>query len=172
MNEANGDLGPQFGEGIADEITVELHNALEYETIEQTFNNVQLDIYGNTTITVPTELTGEYYITIKHRNSIVTVSALPVSFAGNTITYAFDAPGKAYGGNLLQMTDGTYVIYGGDVNQDETIDSADMTPVDNDATNFMVGYLATDVNGDGTVDSGDMTIVDNNASGFISAVTP
>lgn len=47
-----------------------------------------------------------------------------------------------------------------------------MTPLDNDAINFMVGYLATDVNGDGSVDSGDMTIVDNNATGFISAVTP
>ena len=172
MREANGEAGPQFGEGIADEITVELHNAADYGTIEYTFNNVQLDIYGNTSVTVPAELTGDYYITIKHRNSIETVSALPVSFAGNAITYAFDAPEKAYGGNLLQMIDGTYVIYGGDVTQDGTVDSGDMTPLDNDATNFMVGYLATDVNGDGSVDSGDMTIVDNNATGFISAVTP
>jgi len=172
MREANGEAGPQFGEGIADEISVELHNAADYGTIEHTFNNVQLDIYGNTSITVPTNLTGEYYITIKHRNSIETVSNIPVSFAGSTITYAFDAPGKAYGGNLLQMTDGTYVIYGGDVTQDGTVDSGDMTPLDNDAINFMVGYLATDVNGDGSVDSGDMTIVDNNATGFISAVTP
>ena len=172
MREANGETGPQFGAGIADQITVELHNAANYGTIEHTFNNVQLDIYGSATITVPTGLTGDYYLTIKHRNSIATVSSSPVSFAGSTITYAFNAPAQAYGGNLLLMIDGTYVIYGGDVNQDGTVDSGDMTPLDNDATNFMVGYLATDVNGDGSVDSGDMTIVDNNATGFISAVTP
>jgi hypothetical protein len=172
MREANGELGPQFGEGIADEITVELHNAANYSTIEHTFNNVQLDVYGNATITALTELTGSYYLTIKHRNSIETVSALPVSFAGSTINYAFDAPAQAFGGNLQQMIDGTWVIFGGDVNQDGSCDSADMTPIDNDSSAFAVGYLLTDVNCDGTVDSADMTIVDNNSSGFVSAATP
>ncbi|MFH1119333.1 MAG: hypothetical protein V1775_05880, partial [Bacteroidota bacterium] len=160
MREANGEAGPQFGVGISDEITVELHNAADYGTIEHTFNNVPLDIYGNTTITVPAELTGDYYISINHRNSIETVSAAPVSFAGSTIIYTFDAPEKAYGGNLLQMTDGTYVIYGGDVTQDGSVDTGDLTPVDNDQFNFVSGYFPTDVNGDGTVDTGDLTIID------------
>jgi hypothetical protein len=172
MREANGETGPQFGEGIADEITVELHNAANYSNIEHTFNNVQLDVYGNATITVPTELSGDYYLTIKHRNSIETVSALPVSFAGSTITYAFDAPEKAFGGNLLQMMDGTYVIYGGDVNQDGGIDTGDMVPVDNDSSNYASGYLVSDVNGDGGTDTGDMIVIDNNSSNYIGAVTP
>jgi hypothetical protein len=47
-----------------------------------------------------------------------------------------------------------------------------MTPVDNDATNFAMGYLATDINGDGFVDSADMTIIDNNAANFVSAMFP
>lgn len=47
-----------------------------------------------------------------------------------------------------------------------------MTPVDNDASSFTTGYTATDVNGDGTVDTGDMTIIDNNAAGFVSSITP
>jgi len=47
-----------------------------------------------------------------------------------------------------------------------------MTPVDNDAASFETGYLVTDVNGDGTVDTGDMTIVDNNAAAFTRAITP
>jgi hypothetical protein len=172
MREANGEAGPQFGEGIADEITVELHNAVDYGTIEHTFNNVQLDVYGNATITAPTELTGSYYLTIKHRNSIETVSALPVSFAGSTINYAFDAPAKAFGGNLLQMMDGTYVIYGGDVNQDGSIDTGDMVPVDNDSSNYATGYLVSDVNGDGGTDTGDMIVIDNNSSNYVGAVTP
>lgn len=172
MREANGDLGPQFGEGIADEITVELHNAAAYGTIEHTFNNIQLDIYGNASVTVPTELTGDYYITINHRNSIETVSALPVSFAGSTITYAFDAPGKAYGNNLQQMTDGTWTIFGGDVNLDGSVDTGDMVPVDNDSSNYATGYLVSDVNGDGGTDTGDMIVIDNNSSNYVGAVTP
>ncbi|MFH1120272.1 MAG: hypothetical protein V1775_10640 [Bacteroidota bacterium] len=172
MREANNETGPQFGEGIADEITVELHNAADYSVIDNSFNNIQLDTYGNAGITVPTELTGDYYITIRHRNSIETVSAAPVSFAGSTTTYAFDASEKAYGGNLLQMTDGTYVIYGGDVNQDGAVDTGDVTPVDNDQFNFISGYFPSDVNGDGTVDTGDVTIIDNNQFGFVGAVLP
>ncbi len=77
-----------------------------------------------------------------------------------------------FGNNLKQMTDGTFTVYGGDVNQDGTIDTGDMTPVDNDASVFASGYIASDVNGDGTVDTADMTIVDNNGAAFISSVTP
>jgi hypothetical protein len=47
-----------------------------------------------------------------------------------------------------------------------------MSPVDNDASNFVAGYVTTDVNGDGVVDIGDMTIIDNNAADFVIAVTP
>jgi hypothetical protein len=172
MREANGATSPQFGLGIADHITVELHDATAYGIIVQSFTGVELDIYGNASVSVPNEFSGSYYLTIKHRNSIVTVSANPLSFAGSTITYAFDAPAKAFGGNLQQMIDGTWVIFGGDVNQDGTCDSADMSPIDNDSSAFAVGYLLTDVNGDGTIDSADMTIVDNNSSGFVSAATP
>jgi hypothetical protein len=89
-----------------------------------------------------------------------------------TISYSFDTPAKAYGGNLLLMITGEYVIYGGDVNQDGSVDTADMTPVDNDAAGFAYGYLASDVNGDGIVDTADMTIIDNNAAGFVGSVTP
>jgi hypothetical protein len=167
MRGANGELGPQFGEGIADEITVELHNTAAYGTIVQSFSGVELDIYGNASVSVPNEVNGSYYITIKHRNSIETVSANSVSFSGSTITYAFDTPASTYGGNLLQMIDGQYVIYGGDVNHDGYIDSGDMTPLDNDSNDFVSGYVNTDVNGDGFVDSGDMTIVDNNGNAFI-----
>ncbi len=70
------------------------------------------------------------------------------------------------------MIDGYYAIYGGDVNQDGSADSGDMTPVDNDAANFESGYLPTDVNGDGSIDSGDMTLIDNNASLFVGSILP
>ncbi|MDY0103843.1 MAG: hypothetical protein RBS07_12985 [Lentimicrobium sp.] len=172
LNQAHDENGVHWPAGVADHITVELHDAANYATVVYTTTDVELSTSGTATVLVPSSNSGSYYLTIKHRNSIETVSALPISFAGSTITYAFDAPEKAYGGNLLQMIDGTYVIYGGDVNLDGYIDSGDMTPLDNDSNNFVSGYVNTDVNGDGLVDSGDMTIVDNNGNAFISAVTP
>ena len=72
----------------------------------------------------------EYLIIV----SLETTTASPVSFASNNITYSFDLPSKAYGGNLCLMIYGKYVIFSGDVNQDGTIDISDMTPVDNDAS--------------------------------------
>jgi uncharacterized protein (DUF2141 family) len=65
-----------------------------------------------------------------------------------------------------------FAIFSGDVNQDGSVDTADMTPVDNDAGNYALGYLPTDANGDGTVDTSDMTIVDNNAAGYVVAQHP
>ena len=67
---------------------------------------------------------------------------------------------------------GTYVLYGGDVNQDGLVDSGDMNPVDNLSTAVTFGYVTEDINGDGIVDSGDMNIVDNNSTAIIMALTP
>jgi len=171
MRQASNGVGPQFGAGIADQITVELHNAANYNSI--VFSNVaDLSVNGQASVTIPSALSGSYYVTIRHRNSLETTSSAPVSMSGGTVSYAFDAPSKAYGGNLLMMITGEYVIFGGDVNQDGVIDTGDMTLVDNSSASFTVGYVTADVNGDGTVDTSDMTILDNNASGFVVSITP
>lgn len=173
MRQAFNETGPQFGAGIADEITVELHAAADYGTTVHTVNNVMLSTSGMATIDdLPGTFDGDYYITIRHRNSIETTSATAVSFAGSIINQSYAAPADVYGANLVQMIDGYYAIYGGDVNQDGSADSGDMTPVDNDAANFESGYLPTDVNGDGSIDSGDMTLIDNNASLFVGSILP
>jgi hypothetical protein len=172
MRQANNETGPQFGPGIADQITIEMHNPANYVLIDHSVSNVDLQTNGFASTVIPAIYSGSYYLTIRHRNSIVTTSSAPVSFAGSAIFRNFNSPAKAFGGNLGMMIDGNYVIYGGDVNQDGSIDAGDMTPLDNDAFNYISGYLNTDVNGDGTVDSGDMTSVDNNAGNYISAQTP
>ena len=172
MNQANNAGGPNFGAGIADQITVELRNAGSYGIIEYSDPDVFLSTSGSAQLTIPSGFAGSYYVTVKHRNSVETTSASPVSFASPVVGVAFDQPANVYGGNLLMMIDGNYVIFGGDANLDGGIDTGDMTPVDNDAAGFVSGYLPTDVNGDGTVDTGDMTIVDNNAASFTGKVTP
>lgn len=172
MNQAQGTTGNQYPGNTADQITVELHNASQpYDLAGGPFPaNMSTD--GAATMSIPGSLNGSYYIVVKHRNSIETWNSSPVSFSGSVINYDFSTSAtQAYGGNLKHMA-GKYVIYCGDVNQDSQVDSADMTPVDNDAAVFESGYLVTDANGDGTIDTADMTILDNNSSEFIGAVFP
>jgi len=162
---------PPFGAGVADLITVELHAAADYSLV--TSYEVELSTTGTATVTVGAAYGASYYITVKHRNSIETTTAVPVSFAGATIDQAFTL-GNVYGGNLgLMSGPGTYyAIYAGDVDQNGTVDSGDFTPVDNDASLYLSGYLATDVNGDGGIDTGDFTAVDNNGLNYISTAHP
>lgn len=171
MNPASNETGPQFGPSVADEITVELHNEFDYSFIEYSATSL-LYVNGTLTLSVPPAYNGSYYVTIRHRNSLETTSSFPISFAAGPVSVDFTDPGNVYAGNLLMMVDGVYVIYGGDVNQDGAIDTADMTPVDNDSGNYLSGYLVTDVNGDGVIDTADMTIVDNNSANYIQSAHP
>ena len=172
MHKAQGSSGDQFPGTVADKVTIELHDGTTYSTIVHTIPDVDLNQDGSIATTLPAAFSGDYYITIVHRNSITTTTAAPVSFSGGTISYAFDAANKAYGSNLLDKGDGFFVIYGGDVNQDGSIDSGDVTPFDNDQFNYVTGYAVTDVNGDGSIDSGDGTIIDNNQFSYIYAMFP
>ena len=92
---------PKWTDGSADHIAVELHSSAwrfdpacscdtsDYPTIVYAATNVPLTTTGTATLSVPAENNGAYYLTIKHRNSIETTSALPVDFSGATINYAF-----------------------------------------------------------------------------------
>jgi hypothetical protein len=173
MNQAKNNLGnPEFS-GFADEIIVELHDASDYSAAPAFSATVLLGTSGNATVAcIPLSVSGDYYITIKHRNSIETTTAIPVSFTGQAITQSFGAPADVYGGNLQLMVDNYYTIFAGDVNQDGTVDTGDMTFVDNDNRHYNTGYIASDINGDGLSDQDDLTIVDNNSSVYISRVLP
>lgn len=63
-------------------------------------------------------------------------------------------------------------MYGGDVNQDRTIDGTDLQLIDNDAYNFVTGFVPTDAYIDYIVDGTDYALADNNAYGFISKIAP
>ncbi|MFZ4547161.1 MAG: C25 family cysteine peptidase, partial [Bacteroidales bacterium] len=132
LRQANDNLGAHWPTGVADHITVELHDASNYSTIVYTATDVSLNTSGMATVSIPAIYSGSYYITIKHRNSLKTVSATAVSFAGNIINKSFGSPEEVFGGNLRQMGDSGYAIYSGDVNQDGFINQLDMTLVEND----------------------------------------
>jgi len=171
MNQARDAAGLRWPAGVADHITVELHDAANYSAIVYAASNVPLNVSGTASVIVPAAYNGSYFITIRHHNSIETTTATAVSFTNSTISQSFGTPGNVFGGNLGVSTDGQYFIYGGDVNQNGLLESSDMTPIDNLSTSFGYG-LAEDVNCDGLIDSRDMTIVDNNSSAFVSSTHP
>jgi hypothetical protein len=173
MVQANDENGPHFGGDIADQVTVELHNAANYSDIVYSSGPADLRTGGQVNITgIPANISGSYYITIRHRNSIETTTAGPVSFSGTNISYDFStSASQAFGDNQREIG-GIFAIWGGDVNQDGIVDGGDMNPVDNASTAITFGYVPEDVNGDGIVDGGDMNTVDNNSTAIIMALIP
>jgi hypothetical protein len=165
--------GYQFPGDTADLVTISLHRAVAPFDLLTSFQNIPLDTSGYCHLPVPGNLASNYYIAMKHRNSVETWSSTPVSFA-TTGTVFFDFSnsfGSAFGNNL-KPANGVFLLYSGDVNQDGLVDSSDMIIVDNDAMFFITGYLPGDLNGDGLIDSSDMIILDNNASSFVARIIP
>jgi hypothetical protein len=172
MNKAKNASADQFPGSIADQILVELHNSFSPYAMVGGPYTVNVNIDGSASVTVPATLGESYYIVVKHRNSLETWNTSPVSFGASTMSYNFSSsPAQAFGNNL-KLVSGKYVIFGGDVNQDGVVDSDDFVAVDNDASNFMTGYLSTDVNGDGVSNAADLLPLGENTAIFVAKIVP
>jgi len=113
-----------------------------------------------------------YYFAVKHRNSIETWTGSTPSFTSGSLSYDFtSAASQAFGSNQV-LVGSDYSFYTGDPNQDGTVDGADNSLIDNDAFNFVSGYVPTDLNGDLSTDGTDATFSDNNAFNFIGVIRP
>ncbi len=175
MNQAKGNSGPQFGNNIADKVSIEIHNATSPYLVAYTYNDIDLNVNGTLSITnISGNANGSYYLVVKHRNSVETWSNIPVNFSGlSSISYDFTtSASKAFGNNLKLMSGAIYAIYSGNVTQDNSIDGSDMASVDNAVTSLLMGYHPEDVNGDGVVDASDMAIIDNNVTAIIKVKKP
>ncbi|MBK6876839.1 MAG: hypothetical protein IPG99_10420 [Ignavibacteria bacterium] len=122
-------------------------------------------------------LSGNYYLIANHRNSLLTWSKVGgQSYTrGSSLSFNFIVgSGQAYNNNqkLVYPLNNWYGMYQGDVNRDKIIDGTDVGLIDNDASNFVTGYVVTDLNGDNFVDGTDFLVADNNASDFIIAAEP
>lgn len=116
---------------------------------------------------------GNYYLEIRHRNSVGVWSKDPVAYSSTTgLIYDFTASMQNAYGNNLSPQGNKWCLFSGDVNQDEIIDIEDISIVENDETNNSEGYLISDINGDGITDSSDMMFVDNNSFNNISVIHP
>ncbi|HMS65791.1 MAG TPA: SBBP repeat-containing protein [Ignavibacteria bacterium] len=118
-----------------------------------------------------------YYLTIKHRNSIETWSKDGnwIVFNQDTSSYNFiTSASKAYGDNqkLVNSSPVRYAIISGDINQDGVLDAFDLSGIENDAGSSNSGYVLTDLTGDDFVDAADLSIIENNVTLGVFAVTP
>jgi Right handed beta helix region len=112
-----------------------------------------------------------YYIQLRHRNSIETWSNT-VTFANSNPTYDFTtSQSQAYGNNLV-LVGSKWCLYSGDVNHDGLVDLSDLIAIDNDIAGNVTGYTNTDLNGNGLVDLSDLIIADNNNAAYIVRFVP
>lgn len=146
-------------------------NVSPYEKIDSSTKYVDVAGIGDFKFYSPRNGTG-YYLQVRHRNSIETWSSSPVYFNNDSLYFDFtDSQSKAFGNNMIPVG-GVWCFYSGDVNQDGVIDVSDITYIDNDAFNFVIGYVITDLTGDNLVDALDLIIADNNTFNYVVAVWP
>ena len=162
----------KFPGTIADLITVELHEPGNYGTPAYIIEDIELNQDGSATVGLPPGATGSYYLTIRHRNHLETVSADPIDLS-SVNSYDFtDSAGKAFGNNQKLLTTGVFGIYAGDVNQDGLLSGADLVATNTQIRLAAVGYIDTDVNGDGQLTAADLVIINVNVRLAIEAITP
>lgn len=116
----------------------------------------------------------EFYIIVKHRNSIETWSVRN-NPTFDTLSYNFTlGSSQAFGANQIQIDTSPlkFAMYNGDENQDGNVDVTDVVDIYNDALNFISGYVQTDINGDNFVDVSDLIITHNNSINFVSVIRP
>jgi len=160
---------------ISDTITVQLRNTLSpFEIVDEAKSVVSSS--GNAVLKFVNAPSGNYYLSIKHRNSIETWSASGVSITSNgSVNYNLSSSSaQAYGNNMPQIDTSPkrYGIFSGDENQDGYVNLTDIVNVYNNAAIFVNGYVASDMNGDNLTDLTDVVITFNNANEFVSAITP
>jgi pectate disaccharide-lyase len=158
------------GQMIPDTVTCVIRNgSVPFTTVDSA--KVSLNTNGQGIVALSKVLLNtNYYITLKHRNSVETWSSL-ITFSNSNPTYDFTtAQNKAYNNNLIQVGS-KWCLYSGDVNQDGWVTSDDYTGVDNDNFNYDY-HIVNDINGDGFVTSDDYTFIDNNNFSYIQRQVP
>ncbi len=160
---------------VSDTAIVYLRNATSPYALIDSAKSI-LNSSGAGTFTFANPINGvDYYIVLKHRNSIETWSSAGNSFASNSLTYNFStANTQAYGNNMksVDASPVRYAIYSGDINQDGFVNLTDIVTAYNGSSNFTTGYVSSDVNGDNIVDLTDVVITYNNSAGFVNKITP
>lgn len=169
----------KFSGNIADTLSVYLADANDPWNIIHSVNAVNVDVNGSCIVSLPGTISGNYYIVIKHRNSVETWSSNTIDFTNSNINYNFStAAGQAFGNNLADLKgDGTiWGLYTGDVDgligKDEYVDGFDVASIFNKSTEGAFGFMPEDLTGDGYIDGFDVALVFNNSQIAVGQNTP
>jgi len=159
------DLSYSFDSTVTDTISVDLWStaAAAANIAPEYSQKALLHSDGTASLDFLSTAAGNYYIAVRHRNSMETWSAFPVIFNSSIVNYSFsNSLTQAYGNNMNDLGDGNFTIYSGDVNQDGFIDFSDYTELSINIELFQFGYFTCDLTGDGFVESSDLSIIENN----------
>ena len=162
MNSSLFNSGIGVDPNVVDTVKVTLHEPVfPYTLIE--CEPALLNVDGTCAVNFSSGVMGEtYYISVCHQNAIQTTSAFPVSFTSIT-TYDFSvAINQAYGNNMVEVENGVWAFYSGDINNDCIIDNSDLGILNNAIQNAVSGYYPSDINADGFVDALDAPYVMDN----------
>ena len=163
---------PVANKMVSDTATIFIRNSTSPFSVIDSVSTV-LDTNGNASIDSYNAYNStNYYITVKHRNSLETWSGSTVMFLNNNLVYDFTtSANKAFGNNLIQLGS-KYCIYSGDVIKDGQVELTDVLQISNATSNFITGYTPEDINGDGIADLSDLQIVYNNSAAFVTISRP
>jgi photosystem II stability/assembly factor-like uncharacterized protein len=116
---------------------------------------------------------GNYYVQFIHRNALETWTAEAIALSqGQTVSLDMTSSQQQAYGNNMKLVGAKWTFYSGDVDRDGIIDGNDMSSIDNDASQFVTGYVPTDLNGDNFIDATDLGIADNNSLNFVAVIRP
>ena len=171
-----GTLFNTFQGNVVDTLSIIIRNATTYD-VEYTYNSLELNSNGSITeLNLPLNISGNYYIVLIHRNSVETWSE-PISFSSSNISYNFfTAPVSTIFLGNMQAAGNNNLIWGGDINNDGTVNIFDLSSVF-DAINdpfgiLSAGYNGNDLTGDGVVNIFDLSLVFDNLNLGVGSVNP
>lgn len=172
----NQDVENNISSNYTDVVEIQLREDLPNYPLVGTYSSLVLR-NGIINARFPSSLSGKNcYLVVKHRNSIETWSANPITIPvamAPTLFYDFtSAANMAYGSNQVEIQPGIFALYSGELNSDENIDLLDFGLLETDIDAFSSGYLSTDINGDGNVDLLDASPVEMNLNNFIFSSHP
>ena len=121
-----------------------------------------VDKDGTSPLSFPNISSGNFFVTVKHRNHLKFGTLNALSFGTGVNTFNFTNNSIALSGTSLlkQVEVGIYALYAGDINGDGIINASDRTTAWNNRN--LTGYNLNDCNLNGTVDAPDRTNAWNN----------
>jgi hypothetical protein len=133
-------------------ITVKLHDSTG--VVEQSTGMLHTD----GTFSVDFSSQGDYNVSVVGKNSLELYAIGEFSFNGADVNYDFTAQTE----NTVEVGEGIFAAYSGDINGDGVIDAADEAILIAAIENSDFGVQATDLNGDGSVDASDSDVLFSN----------